>query len=179
MPINATCMMPFLSFSSSSSSSSIPTASMSQKNSYKPLIHFFLLLQILAIITFATPLTKPTVLLTNNTTTPPSSMIPHETLPTSQNSNTTMPLPPPKNMFDYRIAGTPLVLRITETGFPVTRIAVNKVIDAGIRRVVARINAGAGRAPIDGGRFGVPSAEIDMRINALPNAQLNWFLLGE
>lgn len=82
-------------------------------------------------------------------------------------------------MFDYRIAGTPLVLRITETGFPVTRIAVNKVIDAGIRRVVARINSGAGRAPIDGGRFGVPSAEIDMRINALPNAQLNWFLLGE
>ena len=86
---------------------------------------------------------------------------------------------PPGNFFDYRITGTPLVLRITELGAFFTEEAVNKVIDAAIRRVVYKINTGFGPKPIEDGRFWVLTAEIDMRINALGNAELNYFLLGK
>lgn len=151
---------------------------MSQKNARRPLILLFLLSQILSTIAFTTPPTDNVSPLNITKTPTASSSTPLENL-ISQDENATSPNSPEKNIFDYRIVGTPLVLRITELGSLVTRNAVNRIIDAGIRRVVAKINTGFGPKPIEEGKFWVLSTDIDMRITALEGAKLNYFLLGK
>ncbi|CAD6568943.1 MAG: hypothetical protein ASARMPRED_002230 [Alectoria sarmentosa] len=99
------------------------------------------------------------------------------TEPTSQNA--TSPAVLPQNMFDYHVAGTRLILRITETGLPFTKTAVNTIVDAAIRKVVAKINAGFGAASIEGGRFYMLNKDIDLRITALPDNDFTYFLLGD
>lgn len=147
---------------------------MSPKITRRPFCHLFLILQALAIAALSIPLTNPISLLLNNTLLPTAS--PPLTEPTSQNA--TSPAVLPQNMFDYHVAGTRLVLRITETGLPFTEMAVNTIIDAAIRKVVAKINAGFGRASIEGAKFNLLSKDIDMRITALPDKNFTYFLLG-
>lgn len=82
-------------------------------------------------------------------------------------------------MFDYQIRGTPLVLRITETGHPFFKNAVNRIIDSAIRQVVRKIIAGSGKEPIENGAFTLSLANIDMRIMAPGNEKLTYSYLGE
>ena len=149
---------------------------MSPKITGRPFCHVFLILEALAIIAaLSIPLTNPSSLLLNNTLLLPTAS-PPLTEPTSQ--NTTSPAVLPQNMFDYHVAGTRLILRITETGLPFTKTAVNTIIDAAIRKVVAKINAGFGAASIEGGRFYMLNKDIDLRITALPDNDFTYFLLG-
>ncbi len=146
---------------------------MSRKNIGRPLILLFLLLQALAIITIAIPLTNPVSLL-NSTTNPTSSISLDGTI--SQNATSpSLPL----DMFDYHIVGTPLTLRITETGGPFSRYAVNEIIDAAIYKVIMKINTGSGKKKIEHGKFDTFAADIEIRITALANEELTYFLLGE
>ena len=149
---------------------------MSPKITRRPLVHLFLILQALAFIAaLSIPLTNPISLLLNNTLLLPTAS-PPLTEPTSQNA--TSPAVLPQNMFDYHVAGTRLILRITETGLPFTKTAVNTIVDAAIRKVVAKINAGFGAASIEGGRFYMLNKDIDLRITALPDNDFTYFLLG-
>lgn len=146
---------------------------MSRKKAPRALLPLSLILQALAMVTVAIPLTNPVPLL-NSTTIHTASTWPEGLI--SQNATSAgLSL----NMFDYRIAGTPLILRISETGATFSMEAVNLIIDAAIRKVVTKINAGHGAAPIDDGKFYQLSAHIDMRISALTNARLTYFLLGK
>ncbi|KAM0795862.1 hypothetical protein BDR22DRAFT_893704 [Usnea florida] len=131
---------------------------------------FLVLLQTLTIITSAHPL----ISLLNTTTihTPSTSL----ELPVPQNGTTSNH---PQNTFDYRIVGTPLILRITELGFPFSAAAIETIIDASIQRVVRQINNGAGKQPIERDRFEELSREIELRIDALAHGGLNYFLLGD
>lgn len=149
---------------------------MSQKNACGPLIILLLLFQTLATIASAIPLTN-TVALLNSTIFPTPSSKPPEIL-IFHNENATSP-GPLESYYDYRIAGTPLILRITEVGSFFTEEAVNKIIDSAIRMVVYKINTGSGGKPIEDGRFWWPTTDINMRINALANAQLTYFRLGK
>lgn len=146
---------------------------MSRGNVCRPLLLRSLLVQILAIVTLAIPHTNPVSLL-NDTTTPTASM-PNREIVSQNATSPSLPL----YMFDYHIVGTPLTLRITETGHTFSQDAVNNLIDSAIRRVVGKINTGSGNEPIEGGRFWVLSSEIDMRISALGNGELTYFLLGK
>ncbi len=146
---------------------------MSRKNIGRPVILLFLLLQALAIITLAIPLTNLVSLL-NSSTTPTSSM----PLDATISQNATSPSRP-LDMFDYHIVGTPLTLRITETGGPFTQNAVNEIIDAAIYKVIMKINTGSGRKKIENGKFDMFAADIEMRIFALANEELTYFLLGK
>ena len=147
--------------------------SMSRKNVRRPRVLLFLLLQILAIVTLAIPLTNPVSLL-NDTTIYPAS--------TSNRESNLHNVTSPSNvadMIDYRIVGTPLALRFTETGRPFARTDVQAVIDAAIRKVVEQINAGHGKDHIKYGRFFGVSKEVDLRIWELQDADLTYFLLGK
>lgn len=148
---------------------------MSQKNACRPFIFLFLF-KTLATIASTIPLTN-TVSLLNSTILPAASSTPPEAF-ISQDENATSPSAP-ENFFDYSIKGTPLVLRITELGSLFTKDAVNKVIDAAIRRVVAKINSGLGPESIVDGRFREVTIDIDIRITALEGATLSYFLLGK
>ena len=142
----------------------------------------FLILQTLAIAAaLSIPLTNPiSLLLLNSSTATPTAAAspPPLTDPTSQNATSPAAALLPQNMFDYHVAGTRLILRITETGLPFTERAVNTIIDAAIRKVVAKINAGFGGASIEGGKFNLESKDIDMRITALQDVGFTYFLLG-
>ena len=131
------------------------------------------LLQTLAIITLAHPLTNPVSLLNSTIIHTASTSL---ELPVSQNGTTSGH---PQNIFDYRIVGTPLVLRITEIGLPFSTAGIEDIINASIQRVVRRINSGAGKRPIEHDRFSALSPEIDLRISALENEELNYFFLGK
>ncbi len=147
--------------------------SMSRKNIRRSLVLLFLLLQTFAIVTSAIPLTNP-VSLFNSTTKHPAS--------TSNQELNLHNVTSPSNVadvIDYRIVGTPLVLRFTETGRPFARTDVQAVIDAAIRTVVEQINAGHGNDHIKYGRFFGVSKEIDLRIWELQDADLTYFLLGK
>ena len=146
---------------------------MSRKSVGRPLILHFLLLQALAITTIAIPLTDPVSSL-NSTTNPTSSMPLNGTI--SQNATSpSLPL----YMFDYHIVGTPLTIRITETGGSFTGYEVNEIIDAAIYQVILKINTGSGQKKIEHGRFEMLTANIVMRITALANDEITYFLLGE
>ena len=149
---------------------------MSQQNACSSLILLFLIFQSLAIIALTIPFTN-TVSMFNSTILPAASSTPIEVF-TSQGENATSPSAL-EDYFDYRITGTPLVLRITELGSSFTKDAVNKIIDAAIRMVVAKINTGFGPKPIEEGRFWALTTDIDMHITALENAELSYFLLGK
>ena len=104
----------------------------------------------------------------NSTILPAASSTPIEVF-TSQGENATSPSAL-EDYFDYRI---------TELGSSFTKDAVNKIIDAAIRMVVAKINTGFGPKPIEEGRFWTLTTDIDMHITALENAELSYFLLGK
>lgn len=149
---------------------------MLQKSAFGPLILLFLLFQTLAITALVIPLTN-TISLLNSTITPSASSKPLEHF-ISPNENATSP-GPLKAFFDYRIGGTPLILRITELGFLFSRSAIEKAIDSAIREVVLKINTGYGGESINDGRFSCLTTEIDIRITALANGHLTYFLLGK
>ena len=156
---------------------------MSPKDVPRPLgLLLFLLLEAFAVIALAIPLADPVPLLNNNNnnnnTVKPTASTPLEAI-VPPNATSPSPLLPPLNMFDYHVAGTSLILRITETGLSFTRNAVNTVVDAAIRRVVKKINAGVGNESIDGAKFCMRSADIDVQIGALSNAELTYFILGK
>lgn len=149
---------------------------MSRKNIRKALslhLPLFLFLQTLAIVTLAIPLTNPVSLL-NDTMILTASTPLEESVP----QNATTPSLP-KNMIDYPIIGTQLVLRITETRNPFFKITVETIIDGAIRRVVKKINTGFGRKPIENGKFEMLGANIDMRIAALANEEMTYIMLGK
>ena len=145
---------------------------MSPNNIRRPAI-LLVLLQTLAIITLAHPLTKPVSLL--NTTIIHTASTSLE-LPVSQNDTTSGHS---LNTFDYRIVGTPLILRITEIGFPFTQTGIENIIDASIQRVVRQIINGAGKQPIEKDKFEALSREIVLRIDALAHGGFTYFLLGK
>ena len=145
---------------------------MSLYNIRRPAI-LLALLQTLAIITLAHPFTNPVSLL--NTTIRHTASTSLE-LPISQNGTTSGY---PQNTFDYRIVGTPVILRITEVGLPFSPAGVGEIIDSSIQRVVRHINRGAGKRPIENDRFDTLSREIVLRITGLENAGLTYFLLGK
>lgn len=146
---------------------------MSRKNAGRPLVLLSLLLQAIANVTLAIPLTNSVSLL-NNTIIPTALTAMKEFITQNVTSPGTSP-----NMIDYHVAGTPLILCITETGLPFTEAAVNRIIDYAIRKVVAKINAGSGNELLEQGKFWLLSPEIDMRITALPDARFTYFLLGK
>ena len=80
---------------------------------------------------------------------------------------------------DYPIVGTPLVLRITETGKPFTEVAVNRIIDRAIREVVAFINRGSGRKSLEHNKFGALTEDIELRIQSIPDRGFTYFFLGK
>ena len=82
-------------------------------------------------------------------------------------------------MIDFHILGTKLVLRITETGTKLEPKYVEQMIDFCLQRVVAEINKGRGKAPIDSARFFQLTARIDLRISALPDMLFTYFNLGK
>ena len=145
---------------------------MSPINIRRPAI-LLVLLRTLAIITFARPLTDPASLL--NTTIIHTASTSLE-LPISQNGTTSGHH---LNTFDYRIVGTPLILRITEIGFPFSQTSIEYIIDTAIRRVVKQINSGAGKEPLELNKFEVFTPEIVLRIDALAYGGLDYFLLGK
>lgn len=147
--------------------------SMSRKNICRPLILIFLLLQPITIIASAIPPINPVSLLN-------SAVLPTASTPLKEpiSHNATSPKTTP-NIMDYHIVGTPLVLRITETGLTFTERAVNEIIDFSIRLVVRKINTGFGGEKIDHGRFSQLSTAIDMRIVALEDANFTYFVLGK
>ncbi|KAL9076605.1 MAG: hypothetical protein Q9161_000937 [Pseudevernia consocians] len=159
---------------------------MSPKDVPRPLgLLLFLLLEAFAVIALAIPLADPVSLLNNNnnnnnnnSTVKPTASTPLEAI-VPPNATSPSLLLPPLNMFDYHVAGTSLILRITATGLSFTRNAVNTVVDAAIRRVVEKINAGVGNESIDGAKFCMRSADIDVQIGALSNAELTYFILGK
>ena len=130
-------------------------------------------LQTLAIITLAHPLTNPVSLL--NTTIIHTASTSLE-ISVSQNGTTSGH---PLNTFDYRIVGTPLILRITEVGFPFSQTGIENIIDASIQRVVRQIINGAGKEPIEQDKFEALSREIELRIDALVHGGFNYFMLGK
>ena len=144
---------------------------MSPNSIRRPAI-LLVLLQTLAIITLAHPFTNPVSLL--NTTIIHTASISLE-VPVSQNGTISgYPV-----TFDYRIVGTPVVLRITEVGLLFSQAGVEEIIDGSIQRVVRQINRGAGKRPIEHDRFEALSREIVLRITGLENAGLTYFLLGK
>ena len=142
-------------------------------NNARRLTVFLVLLQTLTIITSAHPLINPVSLLNTTTIHTPSTSL---ELAVPQNGTTS---DHPQNTFDYRIVGTPLILRITELGFPFSATAIETIIDASIQRVVRQINNGAGKQPIERDKFEELSREIALRIDALAHGGLNYFLLGK
>ena len=142
-------------------------------NNARRLAVFLVLLQTLNIIISAHPLISPASLLNSTTIHTPSTSL---ELLVPQNETTANH---PQNTFDYRIIGTPLILRITELGFPLSTAAIESIIDASIQRVVRQINNGAGKRPIERDKFEELSREIVLRIDALAHGGLNYFLLGK
>ena len=142
-------------------------------NNIRRLAILLVLLQTLAIITLAHPFTNSVSLL--NTTIIHTASTPLE-LPVSQNGTTSGY---PQNTFDYRIVGTPVVLRITEVGLSFSLAGVEEIIDSSIQRVVRQINRGAGKRPIEHDKFDTLSREIVLRITGLEDAGLTYFLLGK
>ena len=145
---------------------------MSPNNIRTPAI-LLVLLRTLAIITLAHPLTNPVSLLNTSIIHTASTSL---ELPVSQNGTTSGHH---LNTFDYRIVGTPLILRITEIGFPFSQTGIEDIMDASIQRVVKQINSGAGKQPLERDKFEAVSREITLRIDALAYGGLNYFLLGK
>ncbi|KAF6225062.1 hypothetical protein HO133_010257 [Letharia lupina] len=146
---------------------------MAHRKVCRPFVLLFLLLRADAIVTLAISPTNPVSLLNDTIIAPASTP-----LAGLISQNATSPSLS-QNMIDYRIVGTPLVLRITETGQTLSQSSVNRVIDAAIRRIVGKINSGAGSKPIDGGKFWQSSSDIEVRLNAISDGQLTYFLLGD
>lgn len=146
---------------------------MAHRKVCRPFILLFLLLRADAIVTLAISPTNPVSLLNDTIIAPASTP-----LAGLISQNATSPSLS-QNMIDYRIVGTPLVLRITETGQTFSKSSVNRVIDAAIRRIVGKINSGAGSKPIDGGKFWQSSSDIEVSLNAISDVQLTYFLLGK
>ena len=124
------------------------------------------LLQVFAICVLAIPLTNPVPFVHNIT------------ISQSASQNVTLPgfsFHP----LDYPIIGTPLVLRITETGDRFTKAAANKILDRAINGVVAVINKGSGRNPIEHDRFGVLTEDVELRIQSIPDKRFTYFMLGK
>ena len=145
---------------------------MSPINIRRPAI-LLVLLRTLTIITLAHPLTNPVSLLNTTIIRTVSTSL---ELPVSQNGTTSGHH---LNTFDYRIVGTPLILRITEIGVPFSQTSIEYMIDTSIRRVVKQINSGAGKQPLEQNKFAEFSREIILRIDALAHGGLNYFLLGK
>ena len=150
---------------------------MSRKDVRGSLVLVLVLLQGLAISTLTVPPSPPIALL-NNTETLTAS-VPNQGL-VYHNVSSPSQFP---NMFDYPIAGTPLVLRIIETGRMFMQTTINNVMDSAIRFIVKRINAGDGRDFIDHGVFRVVSNQVDLRITSnedlTPDESITYFLLGK
>ena len=117
--------------------------SMSRRNVGRPLILLFLLSQALAIIASAIPPKTPVSLL--NSTAIPAASTPLKSLTSHNVTSHEMT----SVMMEYHIVGTPLVLRITETGISFTERAVNEIIDSSIRLVVQKIITGSGNEQIE------------------------------
>ena len=146
---------------------------MPRKDVRWPFLPLFLLLQALTIVTVAISL-PDSVSLLNSTI---HSISPAPFNNTALNDST---LPRTSlNTIDYYIIGTALLLRITETGRPFSEAAVNEIMDAAIHEVVRKINAGAGKDKILHDSFAEITPAIELRIKALEDARLTYFLLGE
>ena len=134
---------------------------------------FLLLLQVLTNCTLAIPLTTLFPFFNNITIsrapTPNKGFI----------SENVTSLGTPSNPLDYLIVGTPLILRITETGDLFTQIAVNDIMDGAIRRVVKIINKGSGSKFLEHSKFGAITESIELRIQSLPDKGFTYFVLGK
>lgn len=71
------------------------------------------------------------------------------------------------------------MLRITETGAEFKREEVQRIIDSSLRTVIAKINSGRGSVAIEHGRFTQLTLHIDLRIYALEDEILTYFVLGK
>ena len=142
-----------------------PVSLMAQRNVRGRLVLLFLL-QVFAVCISAIPLTNPVPSFHNIT------------ISRFASQNVTSP-GSSSNPLDYPIIGTPLVLRITETGDQFTEEAANRIIDRAISGVVTIINRGSGRDPIVHNKFVALTEDIDLRIQSIPDKGLTYFMLGK
>ena len=138
---------------------------MARSNVRKRLIFLFIHHVFTACVS-AVPLTNPVPFLHNVTLSGFASQ--NVTSPASSSS----PL-------DYRIIGTQLVLRITETGDVFTEAATNRIIDLAIHEVVIIINRGSGRKTLLHDRYGLLTRDIELRIQSIPDKGFTYFMLGK
>ena len=124
------------------------------------------LLVLLTVCVSAIPLTNPVPFLNN------------ATISRFASQNVTSPSPS-SNPLDYRIIGTNLILRITETGDLFTEAATNRIIDHAISEVVTIINKGSGRDFLRLNRFGDMTGDIELRIQSIPDKGFTYFVLGK
>ena len=142
-----------------------PVSLMERKNVRRRIV-LLLLLPVFAICISAIPLTNPVSFFHNISTSRFA----------SQNATS------PGFSFDpldYPIIGTPLILRITETGKLFTEAAVHRIIDRSISEVVAVINRGSGRDSLVHNRFGALTEDIELRIQSIPDRGFTYFFLGK